>query len=201
MNWYRTIANERLDRDMRLEAIIELKQFFKKILRINRSHGVGVVACTDDVILPFMKAPKGVIPAITDLSIRLKAVRVSVDHEFPDLPSPVSVRSYPPSVTSQEMLPVAYSQIVKGVKDVPAREEVAGPSSAPQLKTVVSKTAAAPCDEPDLGESSSPGVDVTRNPIVIEISNVLNTRFATYEKALGTLIEKVAAGENDIASN
>ena len=130
MAWFRAIANARLDDEIRCCAIAELKEFFKKLLRINRSHGINVVACADEVILTFLKSAKGKIPGIADLAVRLKAVRMNIDDEFPDLPSPVSVRSFTSSVASQD-LPFPYSQAVTGIKKAPPREQVAGSSSAP----------------------------------------------------------------------
>ena len=197
MTWFRAIANERLDDDLRAYAIFELKEFFKKLLRINKSKAVIVVACADEVILTFLKCPKGKIPNVNDLAVRLKAVRLSIDDEFPDLPSPVSVRSFTPSTTSD--LPYAYSQVVSGTLTASPREQVAGTSAASQPKAVVSEKTAALNDEPVLGESSSAGVDVIENPLIKQISDLLNVRFASYERTLGSLIEKVAVGEKDIA--
>ena len=199
MSWYRAIANDMLDKEIRLYNIQELKAWFKKLLRVNKNHGVNVVACSDPVLLPFIKAGRGVLPNVADLCLRLKAVHVSIDDDFPDLPSPVSVRSFTPSVSSQD-LPVTFSQVVKGVTDTPPRVEVAGSASAPQLTTVASRKTAALGSEPTLGESSSPGVDATENPLVKEIISFMNVRFKSYEDTLGSMIEKVAAGEKDIAS-
>ena len=103
MSWFRAIANTRLDNELRVFAIQELKEFFKKLLRINKSHGVNITACADDVILAFLKTPKGKIPEVNDLCVRLKAVRMSIDDEFPDLPSPVSAKSFTPSIASVEL--------------------------------------------------------------------------------------------------
>ena len=95
---------------------------------------------------------------------------------------------------------MTFSQIVKGVSDPPPRVEVAGSSSVLQLTTVASKKTAALGSEPTLGESSSPGVDATENPLVNDFISFMNVKFKSYEDALGSMIEKVAAGEKVIAS-
>ena len=95
---------------------------------------------------------------------------------------------------------MTFSQIVKGVSDPPPRVEVAGSSSVLQLTTVASKKTAALGSEPTLGESSSPGVDATENPLVNNFISFMNVKFKSYEDALGSMIEKVAAGEKVIAS-
>ena len=75
MNWFRSIANKRLDKEVQLYNIAEVKEWFKKLLRINKTHGVNIVACADSVILAFLKAPKGIVPSTIDLALRLKAVK------------------------------------------------------------------------------------------------------------------------------
>ena len=200
MNWLRGIANERLDKQIQLYNIQELKDWYKRLVRINKSHGASsVVVCADTVLMNFIKAPTGTVPNPFDLALRLKAVRVSLDDEFPELPSPVSIRSFAPSVSSQD-LPVPFSQVVKGAASVSPREEVAGPSSAPQPKTVASEKTAALGDDLPLGESSSLGVDITENPLVKAITAMINVKFGAFEHALGSLVEKVASGEKEIAS-
>ena len=69
-----------------MEIIAELKEWFRKILLMNKGHGVNVVACSDNVMLEYLYCKKGVVPPCHDLILRLKAVRVWVEDEFPDLP-------------------------------------------------------------------------------------------------------------------
>ena len=132
MNWMRAIANKRLQDEVHLDVISQLRECFKKILRVNKGHGVSVIACSDSVLLNFLKCRKGMLPPCSDLILCLKALRVWVDDEFLDLPSPVSIRSATPSVSSLDF-PMAFSQVVKGVTEVSPQVEVAGPSSASQL--------------------------------------------------------------------
>ena len=76
MTWMTAIANERVEDTRRMELIAELKQWVKKIIRLNKGHGIDVIVCSDFVLLQFLKCRKSVIPSVSDLILRLKAVRV-----------------------------------------------------------------------------------------------------------------------------
>ena len=79
---------------------------------MNKGHNYQNNPCTDQLLVDLVKTKKGMFPNIDSLSVRLKAVRVAIDDEFPDLPSPVSVRSFS-SVNSGD-LAIPFSDVVKG---------------------------------------------------------------------------------------
>ena len=64
MQWMRAVANERIEAERRIEIIAELKEWFRKIIRLNKGHGVNVVACSDTVLLQFLNCKKEALSVV-----------------------------------------------------------------------------------------------------------------------------------------
>ena len=195
------IANERLDFAARWENIAAMKDWFKKILRMNKDKAISVRACTDTILLNVLNCKKGFLPPEGEMLTRLHAIKHGLDDEFPELPSPASVCSSTPSV-SHVAKPLYYSQVVKGMTVTPERTASARAASAPQPQVVELEQPVAAGTAHAGGESSSLQGDVTSNPLITsiyEFMSGLSTKFNDMEKTVAYVLQKVD-GEEGAAS-
>ena len=112
---------------MRQSDIIYLKEWFKKILRFNKSKNLNVKACTDSVLLNILNCKKPVIPPNENMIKCLRAVRHAIGEELPELLSPVSARTTPGHTSVELTCP--YSIAVSSPTAMPIQKVYAGPTS------------------------------------------------------------------------
>ena len=95
VRWLRGFANSRLPYDERWDCVLALRDWFRRILRRNRSHNLNIISCEDPVLLEVLKGKKFILSDVDPMLARLRAVRYSLDEDFPELDSPRSATSKP----------------------------------------------------------------------------------------------------------
>ena len=148
---------------VRLDCVHAVRDWFRRILRRDSDKKINVTAVEDPVLLGVLKGKKFIIPPANDMEARLRAINYALDDEFPLLDSPKSI---PPTPSHQ------FAKSFAAVAASPAG--VAGPSSAPELPLVLTKTAAVSASPAD-PESPLDREDCTRDPLIIKMYAMMSS--------------------------
>ena len=97
MEWFRTIANPRLEEELRIYALEEWKEWVRKLQRANKAKKINIKLVQDQVVLDIFNLRRGRLGDCNQLMLRLKAVKCDFESQFPSLPTPSSVASTPSS--------------------------------------------------------------------------------------------------------
>ena len=95
MEWFRTLANPRLEEELKIYALEEWKDWVRKLHRANKAKKVNIQLIQDQVVKDIFNLRKGHLGDCSQLLLRLKAVRCDFESQFPSLPTPSSVASTP----------------------------------------------------------------------------------------------------------
>ena len=66
-----------------MTTLMNMKDWFKKVLRMNKDKKITARACTDTLLMDLLNCKKGSLPSYNNMLNRLRAIRHPLDEELP----------------------------------------------------------------------------------------------------------------------